>query len=352
NANAERAKHWPHAMVGTATHDTKRGEDTRARLAVLSEIPDEWNRQVQSWSSILRARRGDLERKAPPDRNDEYLFYQLLAGTWPVELMAGMPDATGLAEYSRRIRNAMVKSIREAKTHSSWAAPDTAYEDAVLDFISAALDASGAGNFFAAFLPFISEVARFGMLNTIAQTVLKLTVPGVSDFYQGAELWDFTLVDPDNRRPVDYELRGRLLDEVSLGLQRDRQSAMRRYLGEWQDARFKLAIIATLLDYRRRHDELFSHGGYRALQVEGQGADRLCAFIRHRGNEVLLTAVARHPVRFERENLVRETSLNLPEEIRAHARRDLLTGHEHTLSGGLEAERLFATMPAAVLTPA
>ncbi len=352
NANAERGKRWPHGMLGTATHDTKRGEDTRARLAVLSEMPDEWNRQVQCWSCILRARRGDLERKAPPDRNDEYLLYQLLTGTWPVELIGGISDTTALAEYSWRIRNAMVKSMREAKTHSSWAAPDAAYEDAVLDFISAALDPAGAGNFFAAFLPFVSEVARFGMLNTITQTVLKLTVPGMPDFYQGTELWDFSMVDPDNRRAVDYELRGRLLDDVLSELRRDQLSAMRRYLGEWQDARFKLAIIATLLDYRRTHQGLFSDGSYRALHVEGQGADRVCAFSRHHGGEVLLTAVARHPVRFERENLVRETILNLPEELAAHAWRDLLTGANHRASGKIPAEELFGIMPAAVLAPA
>lgn len=351
NANSERARHWPHAMLGTATHDTKRGEDTRARLAVLSEIPDEWNRQVQSWSRILRARSSDLERKAPPDRNDEYLFYQLLAGTWPVELIAGISDATALAEYSWRIRNAMIKSMREAKTHSTWAAPDAPYEDAVLDFVSAALDPAHAGNFFSAFLPFISEVARFGMLNTIAQTVLKLTVPGVPDFYQGSELWDFSMVDPDNRRTVDYEQRGRLLDEVSLELLRDRQPAMRRYAGEWQDGRFKLAITTTLLEYRRAHQELFSDGAYRSVQAEGKGADRLCAFSRHQGSEVVLTAVARHPVRFERENLARETFLIVPEELAAHAWRDLLTGVAHRPSARIAAEELFATLPAAVLIP-
>lgn len=351
NANAERAKRWPHGMLGTATHDTKRGEDTRARLAVLSEMPDEWNRQVQTWSRILRARGGDLERKAPPDRNDEYLFYQLLTGTWPVELVARVSDTAALAEYAERIRNAMLKSMREAKTHSSWAAPDVAYEDAVLDFISAALDPAATANFFAAFLPFVSEVARFGMLNTIAQTVLKLTVPGVPDFYQGTELWDFSMVDPDNRRAVNYELRARLLDEVSSELRRDRQSAMRRYLGEWKDARFKLAMIATLLEYRRAHEELFSDGGYRALPLEGRGGDRVCAFLRQQGQDVLLTAVARHPVRFERENLVHETFLNLPEEFRAHAWRDLLTGRNYPASGRVAAEELFATMPAAVLIP-
>lgn len=352
NTNAERAKHWPHAMLGTASHDTKRGEDTRARLAVLSELPDEWNRQVQSWSRILHACSGNLEHRAPPDRNDEYMFYQLLTGTWPVELIAGVSDTASLAEYAGRIRNAMLKSVREAKTHSSWAAPNSAYEDAVLAFVTAALDPSGAGNFFAAFLPFVSEVARFGMLNTIAQTILKLTVPGVPDFYQGTELWDFSMVDPDNRRAVDYELRARLLEQVSAELARDRQAAMRRYLGSWHDARFKLAIIATLLDYRRAHEELFPDGDYRAVEVGGPGAGRVCAFIRQSRKDLILTAVACRPVQFERENLVSGTFLNLPQECREIGWHDLLSGIDHRATSQLVAKNLFATMPAAVLVPA
>jgi (1->4)-alpha-D-glucan 1-alpha-D-glucosylmutase len=349
-ANAERAKHWPEAMLATATHDTKRGEDTRARLAVLSEIPDEWQRQVQSWSRLLRARRGDVEGTGPPDRNDEYMFYQLLAGAWPVELVNEISDMALLGAFADRMKSTMIKSVREAKLHSTWAAPNTTYEDSVLSFISDALDPSG--HFLASFLPFVSELAELGVHNTIAQTVLKLTVPGLPDFYQGSELWDLSMVDPDNRRAVDYTLRASLLDEVSEELANDRRSAMKRYLDSWADGRFKLAIITTLLNYRRAHDELFRAGSYRALQAAGPGADQICTFLRCCGDDLVLSAVARHPVRFQRSQLAEKTVLPLPDEFHNTGWRDLLTGQEHSPTPFLYSEDLFALMPAAILIQA
>ena len=222
HANRQRAEHWPHAMLATATHDTKRGEDTRARLAVLSEMPDEWSRQIQTWSRLLRARRGDVEGTAPPDRNDEYLFYQLLVGTWPVELLDDVSDGAPIAAYAERLKATMVKSMREAKVHSTWAAPDAAYEDAMLTFVEEALDLSRSAAFLDSLLPFVRTVARFGAHNSLIQTVLKLTCPGVPDIYQGSELWDLSMVDPDNRRPVDYGLRERALDDVLKALASDR----------------------------------------------------------------------------------------------------------------------------------
>jgi (1->4)-alpha-D-glucan 1-alpha-D-glucosylmutase len=352
NANAERAKRWPGAMLATATHDTKRGEDTRARLAVLSEIPDEWQRQVQAWSRILRARRGDVEGSAPPDRNDEYMFYQLLVGAWPVELVNEISDTGLLQAFAERVKGTMIKSVREAKLQSSWDAPNNAYEEAVLSFISDALDPSGTGHFLASFLSFVSEIAEIGAHNTIAQTVLKLTVPGVPDFYQGTELWDLSMVDPDNRRTVDYSLRARLLDEVTAELACDRCSAMKHYLDSWQDGRFKLAIITTLLDYRRKHEELFRAGSYRALQAMGPGLDQICAFQRRCHDDVVLIAVARHPVRFQRSQLAVQTFLPLPDELHNNTWRDLLTGLEHHPSPLLYSEDLFTVMPAVVLVRA
>ena len=208
-ANAHRAERWPHAMLGTSTHDTKRGEDTRARLAVLSEMPDEWARQVQAWSRILRARRGDVEGTAPPDRNDEYLFYQLLLGAWPADL-TGIedPDPEKLRAFAERLEGAMVKSIREAKLRSTWASPNTAYEEAVLSFVRDALDVSRPNAFLSALSCRSRNAWReLGVRNSLVQTALKLTLPGMPDIYQGAELWDLSLVDPDNRRPVDYGKR-------------------------------------------------------------------------------------------------------------------------------------------------
>lgn len=350
-ANAERARHWPHAMLATATHDTKRGEDTRARLAVLSEMPDEWTRHVQTWSRILRARMGDLDRSAAPTRNDEYLFYQLLTGTWPPELLDGGADDKALADYAGRIRNTIIKSVREAKCNSSWAAPNQTYEDAFLAFASAALDPANAANFFASFLPFVSEVAQFGMRNTVVQTVLKLTVPGVPDFYQGTELWDFSMVDPDNRRPVDYGLRACLLDELRSELSDGREEAMSLYLATWPDARFKLAIIVTMLAHRKRHHELFRDGGYASVQVQGPGGDHAIAFTRRCRGDAILAVAALHPLRWQRNDLAGGTVVDLPADLRETAWRDLLSGTSFPATAQLSAAELFRVMPAAVLIP-
>ena len=190
----------PHAMLATSTHDTKRGEDTRARLNVLSEMPDEWERQIKTWSRMLRARRGDMAGTAPPDKNDEYLLYQLLVGSWPAELTnVTQPDPSLLKGYIDRVEGAMIKSIREAKVHSTWAAPNTEYEEAVTAFLRECLDVSRRNPFLEAFVPFQARIAKLGAINGIAQALLKLTVPGVPDIYQGSEMWNLSLVDPDNR---------------------------------------------------------------------------------------------------------------------------------------------------------
>jgi (1->4)-alpha-D-glucan 1-alpha-D-glucosylmutase len=352
-ANRQRAERWPHAMLGTATHDTKRGEDARARLAVLSEMPEEWVRQVRIWSRLLRARRGDIEGTAPPDRNDEYLFYQLLVGTFPMELLGPVEllDEEALGAYAERIKGTMTKSLREAKIRSTWVAPNASYEEATLSFVADALDPSRAGNFLAGFLPFVARVARLGVRNTLVQSVLKLTVPGMPDIYQGSELWDFSMVDPDNRRPVNYELRAHLLQEVTEALRADRQEAMRHYARSWQDARVKLAALVTILGYRRDHAALFQSGGYEPLEAQGPNADQICAFLRTHEAEIMLTAVARFPTRLEADGVDPETVLPLPEALRHRRWRDLLCGGEHEGGAVLPAPELLAILPAAVLVP-
>ncbi|HZU91924.1 MAG TPA: malto-oligosyltrehalose synthase, partial [Stellaceae bacterium] len=350
-ANRQRAERWPHAMLATATHDTKRGEDARARLAVLSEMPEGWARHVQTWSRLLRARRGDLEGAAPPDRNDEYLLYQLLIGTWPMELLDESLDGEALGLYAERIKGTMIKSLREAKIHSTWAAPDASYEEATVSFAADALDPSRAGNFLASFLPFVARVARLGMRNTLVQTVLKLTAPGMPDIYQGTELWDFSMVDPDNRRPVDYALRARLLEEVTAELASYRRDAMRRYAASWRDARGKLAIIVTILDHRRDHAALFKEGGYEPLEAEGPNADQICAFLRRHNGEAIMTVAGRFPARLETEGLAPNTLLPLPEALRGTRWRDILCGIEHDADAALSVPDLLTTLPAAVLVP-
>jgi (1->4)-alpha-D-glucan 1-alpha-D-glucosylmutase len=352
-ANAMRVRRWPYAMLSTSTHDTKRGEDTRARLAALSGLPEEWGRHVDTWSRILRARRGDVDDTAPPYRNDEYLFYQLLAGTWPPELTAADTlDAGALGDYTARLKGAMIKSVREAKRHSTWEAPDIAYEGAVSSFVEDALDPVRSTAFLQSFLPFEERLARLGGRNSLVQTTLKLTAPGVPDIYQGADLWDFSLMDPDNRRPVDYELRDRLLDQVQSVPPCARRQAMRNWLEHWQDGAIKLALHSILLGFRRDHPDLFTVGTYEPLRAEGARADQVCAFLRRNGTVATVVAAALFPARLEAGASWGDTAIPLPDDLPRKCWQDLLTG---AVSGaqpkGLAAEEVFRDLPAAVLVP-
>ena len=350
-ANAERAKRWPGSMLSTATHDTKRGEDTRARLAALSEFSEEWSRQTQVWSRILRARAGDLGGTAPPDRNEEYLIYQMLAGTWPIELLEGLtPRSPVLTTYTERIKASVIKSLREAKVHTSWAAPDKAYEDATLAFVDLALDPERGASFHNTFLPCVEQFARYGAQITLMQTVLKLTLPGMPDIYQGAELWDFSLVDPDNRRPVDYELRQRLLQETEKELVQSRGEAMSRFMHSWKDGRFKLATILTLLALRRERPSLFAEGSYEPISAQGERADEICAFYRQQGDAIVMVAVARFPRRREAQALNGRTVLPIPDALRGFRLQEALTGRAipHRPEE-LDASVLFPELPAAVI---
>ena len=343
--NAQRAKRWPHTMLGTTTHDTKHGEDARARLAVLSEIPDEWAQQVQAWSRILRARRGDVEGIAPPDPNDEYLYYQLLIGSWPPELTgAAAFEPAALFAFTERVKGTMVKSVREAKVHSTWDSPNTAYESALVEFIEQSLDAERSRAFLTAFLPFQERVAGLGVHNSLVQTVLKLTLPGVPDIYQGAELWDLSMVDPDNRRPVDYGLRIRMLD--------DRRKSIPEMLKAWQDGAIKLAVTSAILRFRSDNLGLFDDGEYEALGDDGPKGNHVCAFVRRLGEQSVIVAVARFPAALQADPDWSGTIVGAPDQPAAGRWRNILTGAKvsHT-GGGLLAEVVFRDLPVAVLTP-
>jgi len=352
-ANAQRAKHWPHAMLATSTHDTKRGEDSRARLAVLADMPEEWGRQVVAWSRVLRAR-GDVEGTGPPDRNDEYAFYQLLLGSWPAELIgAGEPDAESLAAYSQRLVAVMRKSLREAKLRTTWAMPDEEFEKGTLSFVEAALDPARSDAFLTLFRPFAERVARLGVGNSLVQTVLKLTLPGMPDLYQGTELWDLNLVDPDNRRPVDYALRENALAEVTEALARDRRGTMHGLAESWPDGRIKLAVIATLLEYRGGHPELFAEGAYEPVMAEGAEGERVCCFVRKGADAAILVAASRFPGASEKSGAPADGSVPVPPCLQAARPRELLTGRAvPTEDGAVSMQQLFADLPVAVLVPA
>jgi (1->4)-alpha-D-glucan 1-alpha-D-glucosylmutase len=351
-ANTGRAKRWPNCMLATSTHDAKRGEDTRARLAALSELPDEWARAVQGWSRVLRARRAEIEATAPPDRNDEYLFYQLLVGTWPAELTgAGSLDADVLKQYKERLKLTMTKSMREAKLNSTWAAPNTGYEDAVLAFVEDALDTDRSRAFLNSFRPFQERIARLGIRNSLVQTTLKLTAPGVPDIYQGAEFWDLSMVDPDNRRPVDYARRIQLLEQVTCPDVTPEKIAA--WLKNWQDSAIKLHFISAILQFRRENAELFERGGYEPLIANGPKADQICAFARRLGKSQVVVATARFPARFEADPSWPGTSLAMPSPSAGEKWREILTQREIEIHGGvLPADQAFAYLPAALLVAA
>jgi (1->4)-alpha-D-glucan 1-alpha-D-glucosylmutase len=313
---------------------------------VLTELPDEWAEHVREWRRLLR---GDEPAEAPPDGNDEYYFYQSLLGAWPPELCDSRElDERALAELKERLRGAMRKSVREAKRRSSWAAPDERYEDALLRLVDAALEPRRGNEFLARFAPFAIRVAGLGVHVSLAQLALKLTAPGVPDIYQGCELWDFSLVDPDNRRPVDFAHRAALLDAVDEELERDRVRAFTEWLERWQDGRIKLGVTRTLNGLRSREGELFAEGEYAACEVTGPRAEEIVAFVRRRGRRAVMTAVRRFPVRAERSHDWQGTRIRLPRE--AEGAVDVFT-RRAAHGAALDAEALFATLPIAVLAP-
>jgi (1->4)-alpha-D-glucan 1-alpha-D-glucosylmutase len=349
-----RAQRWPHSMLCTATHDTKRGEDARARLAALSEYPEEWAHQVGIWSRILRGpavAREVADSVLQPDRNDEYLLYQQLLGSWPPELLedAACRDET-LHAYAERVRATMLKSMREARVHTSWPFPNADYEDAMAQLIDAALTGARAPAFLTAFLPFARQVAATGVNNSLIQTTLKLTSPGVPDLYNGADLWDLSMVDPDNRRPVDYALRAERLAQVEAALHQDRAGSMVLWLRHWRDGRIKLAVIATLLRHRAQHPALYDDGDYQPLAGSGPRAEETGAYLRTSGQERLLVAFARHTRRRELQPFDAETSIALPDGLSRDGWSDLLSGAPVAAAErGLAPATLFAHLPVAVL---
>jgi (1->4)-alpha-D-glucan 1-alpha-D-glucosylmutase len=291
-ANRGRVSSWPHAMLATSTHDSKRSEDVRARINVLSELSGLWRLRVREWRRINRSRRRSLSGRPAPRPNDEYLIYQTLVGALPF----GLNEKSGKNEseaFSSRIEAYMLKAIREAKRNTSWVNPNMDYEDAVASFVKSLLDPGPKNRFLADFLPFQRQVARLGMWNSLAQTLLKLTCPGVPDTYQGNEVWDFSLVDPDNRRPVDYKIRQQAFQSLRQQHGVSELEIVRRLLESPEDGRIKLHLIWKTLCFRQQHVDLFQQGDYLVLGVAGAKADRVLAFARKYQDSTALIIVPR-----------------------------------------------------------
>jgi (1->4)-alpha-D-glucan 1-alpha-D-glucosylmutase len=265
--NRARLAEWPFEMLATSTHDTKLGEDVRTRIDVLSELPDEWGREVARWMRMNRDARAIVDGEPAPDRNDEYRFYQALVGIWP-----SAPDAAPVPpEVVDRLKAYLTKSVKEAKVFSSWINPNEAYEGALTGFVDRVLTGPVSERFLASLQAFHQRVARVGAVNSLAQTVLKIGSPGVPDFYQGTELWDLTLVDPDNRRPVDFDARVRALDRVDAILAAPpdtRAAALRSLVESSDDGVIKLLVTAAGLRLRSETPALFLEADYVALDVD------------------------------------------------------------------------------------
>ncbi len=288
--NIERSKFWPHALIASSTHDTKRSEDVRARIDVLSEIPDEWKRRVLLWRRLNKRKKTLVDNQAVPDPNEEYLLYQTLVGAWPM----GATDDPAYGAFRERIRDYMLKAAREAKVNTSWINPSALYEEALGVFIGKILDNRRDNPFLKDFTGFQKKISGYGMYNSLSQTLLRITSPGVPDFYQGTELWNFALVDPDNRSPVDYDMRIKTLAELDrLEQENGRLELSRRLWADRDSGMIKQYVISRSLKHRENNRVLFEQGEYLPLEVRGSGADNVCAFARRLGMERTIVAVPR-----------------------------------------------------------
>jgi (1->4)-alpha-D-glucan 1-alpha-D-glucosylmutase len=352
---AERADRWPSALSATSTHDTKRGEDVRARIDVLSEIPGAWKLALGRASRAARRHQRMVGAQHAPDRNEEYLLYQTLLGAWPLESLDGAPGEA----FVERICAYMVKALREAKRHSSWLNPWPEWEDAVTSFVRANLDPGSGAAFLDALRPLVLRVAHAGMWNSLAQVAVKVTAPGVADFYRGTETWDFSLVDPDNRRPVDYATRRALLARVAGPLD---TRAVAEIVRQRTDGRLKLLVATRVLAVRQAHRTLYARGRYQALDVRGARAAHVFAFARRHDGDAGITIVPRLTTALVGEPsdapigeiTWSDTEVVLPADLRGIRWSDAFTGRTGTAGpdGGLRVADVLAVLPLAVLVEA
>ncbi len=277
-----RRRRFPRGLLATATHDHKRGEDTRARLAVLSEVPEAWEAAVARWMRLNAPLKREVDGILAPDEADELMLYQTLVAAWPLDL--DPTDQAGLAAYRERVGGWLEKAVREAKRHSEWAAPNEAYEAACQDFLAGCLNPARSAGVAQELAAFAARIAPAGAVNSLAQTLLRLTVPGIPDLYQGTEFWDFSLVDPDNRRPVDWQARAEAFA---------RSAPPAELIECWRDGRIKQALIARALALRARMPGLFAAGTYQKLRIEGPAAEHALAFARLHEGRAIIVAVAR-----------------------------------------------------------
>jgi len=335
--NAERLREAPHAMLATSTHDTKVAEDVRARLYALSEMPHAWRDWLAEWSELNRVHKTVVDGRPAPDANEEYRLYQILLGAWPAD------DADPDEIFRGRMKEHWQKAVNEAKRNTSWVSPNEPWLKAGERFLDAILEPTSGRQFLESFRPKARRLARLGMVNSLAQVVLKITSPGVPDFYQGTELWDFSLVDPDNRRPVDFESRQRLAEEAE-------RTNWRTLLAQWEDGAIKLRLTRALLKYRGTNAELFRSGEYQPLEVRGRFAENVVAYSRNGDGRRVVIVVPRLTSTLGCPPLGLvwdDTAVVMPGE--AARWKDVLTGREVLEDGVVALADLFWELPLAVL---
>jgi len=338
----QRQRAWPHTMNATSTHDTKRGEDVRARLNVLSEIPGQWQQQVTAWSRMNKDKKKLINGAKILDRNDEYFIYQTLVGAYPF-------DEKDHDSFTKRMTEYIIKAVREAKIHTTWIKPDNDYEELCINFIQELLKRDEKNKFLGPFLSFQKKIAMDGVINSLSQTMLKMTCPGIPDFYQGTELWDLTLVDPDNRQPIDYQHRIGLLQEIR---SKEDPDFIKEILSNKQDGRVKLFLISKVLEIRKQYEDLFLRGDYIPLAIEGELNKYVIAFARKYGQAWSITIVPRFTRKFvEEKHQWKDVFLILPQEA-PQQWKNAMTGEGLNAPGKIAMEGIFNRFPTALLVAA
>jgi (1->4)-alpha-D-glucan 1-alpha-D-glucosylmutase len=347
-----RRKDWPQAMNASTTHDTKRGEDIRARINVLSEIPAVWQKHLDRWSKANAQHRKTIGGQPVPDRNEEIFLYETLVGAWPLN--------GDRASFTDRLKAYAIKATREAMVHTRWTRPNLAHEQALERFIAAILKPGQKNKFIADFTEFQKQIAFYGMVNGLAQTLIKMASPGVPDFYQGSDLWDFRLVDPDNRQPVDFSQRRLALTKLR-ALDESPSPAFVEVATNWRDGEIKLYVIWKTLRQRSQHPELYSEGEFLTLDVRGRRAEHITAFARRLHKNWAIVVVPRWLARAgfplppqDIGNFWGDTAVQLPRTAPTEW-RNVFT-NEFASAKGKSAGRAiridsFGQFPVALLTP-
>ena len=346
--NIRRRNMWPDSLSATATHDTKRGEDVRARINILTELPTDWKRHVSNWTRINKSKKKRAGSAYAPDKNDEYFLYQTLIGTFPF-------DESTYSQFIERIKKYVIKAVREAKVHTGWLQPDADYENGYISFVEDILNPSRSNLFLKDFIPFQKRIAHYGIFNSLSQVLIKITSPGVPDFYQGSELWDFNLVDPDNRRPVDFKKRKTMLREIMKRADSNVLELIEHLCAEKEDGRIKLFLIFMALRARNRHREVFRRGDYIPLGVAGRFKDHVIAFSRNYSNNSAITVTPRFL-----SGLIADDQYPLGEEVWQDTRinltssshslwKDVLTGRIHKGQNSFSVGEILKDFPVALL---